>query len=76
MTFGIIEFWKYSDLQDTILNELTCRRKLPLMVVDHKYWMDDQFKKLYRVSTIFPPIFFDKDIPVLISDVIFHERSL
>ena len=36
-----------------------------LVVVDHKYRMADQLKKLYRVTKIFLPIFFDKDIPVL-----------
>ena len=28
MTFGMKEFLKYSDLQETILKELTCRREL------------------------------------------------
>ena len=27
--------------------------------------MADQLKKFYRVSTIFSPILFDKDIPIL-----------
>ena len=35
--------------------------------------MADNLKKLYKVSTIFSPIFFDKDIPVLTSGTIFHE---
>ena len=35
------------------------------MVKDYKYRIADQLKKLYRVSTIFSPIFFDKDILVL-----------
>ena len=38
--------------------------------------MADQLKKLYRVSTIFSPIFFDRDIPVLTPGTIFHEKSL
>ena len=28
MTLGMKEFLKYSDLQETILNKLTCRREL------------------------------------------------
>ena len=36
MTFGMKEL-KYSDLQETILKKLTCRRELLMMVVDHKY---------------------------------------
>ena len=47
-----------------------------LMVVNYKYRMVDQLKKLYGVNTIFSPVFFDKDIPVLPPVTIFHERSL
>ena len=72
MTFGMKESLKYSDLQETILDELTCRREFSLTVVDHKYRMDDQLKKLYRVSTVFSLIFFDKNISVLISGTFFH----
>ena len=28
MTLGMKEFLKYSDLQETVLNELTCQREL------------------------------------------------
>ena len=42
-----------------------------VMVVNHKYRMADQFKKFYGVGTIFSPIFFEKDIPVLTPGVIF-----
>ena len=47
-----------------------------LWVAASEYRMEDQLKKLCRVSTILSPILFDKDIPVLISGTIFHERSL
>ena len=46
-----------------------------LTVVNHKYRMVDQLKKLYRVSTIFSSIFFDKDIPVLSPATIFHDKQ-
>ena len=69
------EFSKYSDLQETVF-ENHVDNNFSLIVVDQKYRMADQLKKLYRVSTIFSPIFFDKDIPVLTPSTIFHERSL
>ena len=76
MTLGMKEFLKYSDLQETVLNELTCRRELLIIGVNHKCRVADQLKKLYRVSTIFSLIFDDKDIPVLTPGTIFHKRSL
>ena len=76
MKLGMKEFLKYSDLQEIELNELTCRWELLLVVVDHKYRMAEQLQKLYRASTTFSPIFFDKDIPALTPGTIFHERSL
>ena len=69
------EFSKYSDLQETVF-ENHVDKNFSLIVVDQKYRMADQLKKLYRISTIFSPIFFDKDIPVLTPGTIFHERSL
>ena len=41
------------------------------MVLNHKYRMPDQLKKLYRVDTIFGPIFFYKEIP----NVVFVTQS-
>ena len=70
------EFLKYLAFQETVLNESTCRRELLIgMVVNHKYRLADQLKKRFRVSTIFSPIFFDEDIPVLIPCTIFHKEE-
>ena len=73
MTSGMKEFLKYSDLQETILNELTCQQKL---LIDGSERMADQLKKFYRVSTIFYSIFFNKGIPVLIPITVFHKKNL
>ena len=76
MTLGMKEFLKYLDFQETVLNKFTCRRELLIgMVVNHKYRLADQLKKRFRVSTIFSPIFFDEDIPVLIPCTIFQKEE-
>ena len=73
MILEIKKLFKYSDFQKT--NEHV-DENFSLIVVNHNCRLVDQLKKLYRVSTIFSSIFFDKNMALLTPGTIFHETSL